>query len=186
MEELILISYLNDFIFCPASIYFHKLYGNMEKSLYNTEFQINGLNAHKAIDKRTYSSKKSVLQSIDVYSEEFGILGKIDVFDVEKGELTERKNVINKIYDGYVFQLYAQYYCLVEMGYKVNKIRFHSIKDNKNYNIKLPLEDSEMDSKFRNLIKDIRSFDIEKFIQINNEKCLKCIYEPSCDRSLIC
>ena len=28
MEDLIIISNLNDFIFCPASIYFHKLYGS--------------------------------------------------------------------------------------------------------------------------------------------------------------
>lgn len=27
MEEIILISWLNDFIFCPVSIYFHNLYG---------------------------------------------------------------------------------------------------------------------------------------------------------------
>ena len=30
MEDLILISNLNDFIFCPVSIYFHKLYGNQD------------------------------------------------------------------------------------------------------------------------------------------------------------
>ena len=28
MDDIILISNLNDFIFCPVSIYFHKLYGN--------------------------------------------------------------------------------------------------------------------------------------------------------------
>ena len=43
------------------------------------------------------------------------------------------------IYDGYVFQLYGQYFSLIEMGYQVKKIRFHSMDDNKiskieNYN----------------------------------------------------
>ena len=62
MEEIILISYLNDFIFCPLSIYFHKLYGEIDKTLYQTTFQINGTNAHKAIDNRTYSAKSNILQ----------------------------------------------------------------------------------------------------------------------------
>ena len=53
MEETILISYLNDFIFCPISIYFHKLYGKLNKTLYQSEDQINGTNAHKAIDNKT-------------------------------------------------------------------------------------------------------------------------------------
>lgn len=122
MEESILISYLNDFIFCPASIYFHNLYGSMDKSLYNRDYQVNGLNAHKAIDTRTYSSKLSVLQGIDVYCEEFKIIGKIDVYDIEKGLLVERKNKVDVIYDGYVFQVYAQYYALKELGYNVKKL----------------------------------------------------------------
>ena len=99
MEETILISYLNDFIFCPISIYFHKLYGNVEKELYQREYQINGTNAHKTIDNHTYSSKKSILQGIDVYTEKYDILGKIDIFDIDTGILTERKNKIKTIYD---------------------------------------------------------------------------------------
>lgn len=122
MEEIILISYLNDFIFCPVSIYFHKLYGNMEKNLYQRDYQINGTDAHKSIDTHTYSTRKDVLQGIDVYTEEYGIIGKIDVFDVKNCTLTERKNKIIEIYDGYVFQLYAQYFALKEMGYKVKMI----------------------------------------------------------------
>lgn len=186
MEEIILISYLNDFIFCPASIYFHKLYGNMDKSLYNTEYQVNGLNAHKTIDNKKYSSKINILQGIDVYCEEFKILGKIDIFDIDKGLLVERKNKVSEIYDGYVFQVFAQYYALSEMGYNVKKIKIHSMQDNKNYNIRIPLEDIEMDYKFKNLIKKINEFKLENFEQTNKKKCEKCIYEPSCDRSLLC
>ena len=186
MEETILISYLNDFIFCPISIYFHKLYGAMEKSTYQALPQTRGQNAHKTIDNKNYSDKKNILQGIDVYSSEFNIIGKIDTFDVEKGLLTERKFKIIKIYDGYVYQLYAQYYALTEMGYNVKKMRFHSIKDNKNYDIKLPYENIDTDNKFRTLIKEIHNFDIHKFQAQNIEKCKNCIYEPSCDRSLLC
>ena len=183
-ENYILISQLNDFIFCPVSIYFHTLYESLDKTLYQRAEQINGTHAHKAIDSGQYSSKKNVLQGMDVYSEKFNIRGKIDVFDADSGVLTERKNKINKIYDGYIFQLYAQYYALVEMGYCVKKIRFHSMRDNKNYNIKLPSEDTEMNQKFKNVIKSMREFNMETFQQTNVEKCKNCIYEPACDRSL--
>lgn len=112
MEETILISYLNDFIFCPISIYFHKLYGNVEKELYQSEYQINGSNAHKSIDTHTYSSKKTILQGIDVYTEKYDILGKIDIFDIETGILTERKNKVNKIYDRIHFSIICTIFCI--------------------------------------------------------------------------
>ena len=75
---------------------------------------------------------------MDVYSGEYNLCGKIDLFDVERGLLTERKNHIEKIYDGYVFQLYAQCLCLREMGYTVKSMRFYSSTDNKTYSVRLP------------------------------------------------
>lgn len=72
------------------------------------------------------------------------------------------------------------------MGYQVNKIRLHSIEDNKNYNVELPKNNLEMLEKFEKLIKNIREFNIENFEPKDKNKCEKCIYEPSCDRSLIC
>jgi len=186
LEEPIAISNLNDFIFCPVSIYFHKLYGAMEKSLYQTTYQTKGTDAHKTIDTASYSTKKNILQGISVYSDEFGLQGKIDLLDTDKKLLTERKRTVVRIYDGYVFQIYAQYYALTEMGYEVQKLRIHSITDNKNYEIKLPYEDVEMDTKFRNLINAMREFQMDTFAQSNIEKCKNCIYESSCDRSLLC
>lgn len=35
--------------FCPASTYFHKLYGGQDNLTYQTEAQMNGTNAHKVI-----------------------------------------------------------------------------------------------------------------------------------------
>lgn len=186
MEETILISYLNDFIFCPISIYFHKLYGNREKILYQREEQLDGTKAHETIDKGTYSTSLNILQGIEVYCEKYNIIGKIDMYNKSDKVLTEKKNVIEKIYDGYVFQLYAQYFALTEMGYDVKKIKLYSMKDNKSYEIKLPEDDNEMFEKFEKLIKDIREFDMHNYKQINKEKCRNCIYEPACDRSLIC
>ena len=39
-------------------------------------------------------------------------------------------------------------------------------------------------NKFEKVIRDIRTFDVNSFIQRNQEKCSRCIYEPACDRSL--
>lgn len=73
----------------------------------------------KKSDNAAYSTKVSMLQGISIYSEKYNIIGKIDIFDSEKGILTERKKKVKTIYDGYIFQLYAQYFSLREMGYVV-------------------------------------------------------------------
>lgn len=186
MEEVILISWLNDFIFCPVSIYFHNLYGNLDKTIYQSEKQLNGSYVHKIIDSAKYSSSSSILQGVDVYSTSLNIKGKIDVFNKETGILTERKKKIVTIYDGYVFQVYAQCYALEDMGYNVSKIRLHSIDDNKTYNIPLPKDDIKIRDKFISLVGAMHKFDINNFVQTNIKKCENCIYEPLCDRSLVC
>lgn len=185
MDDLISLSQLNDFIFCPISIYFHNLYGQQEKYLYQTTKQVNGTAAHSAVDHSHYSSKASILTGIGVHCEQYGLVGKIDVFDMETGILTERKKKIIKIYDGYIFQLYGQYFALKEMGYDVKAIRFHSKDDNKNYAIPLPDENEELLASFEKTINNIRTFDMNTFVQTNIEKCKNCIYEPACDRGLL-
>ena len=97
--------------------------------------------------------------------------------------LTIKKH-IKEIYDGYIFQLYAQYYCMKEMGYEISKLELRSVDDNKKYNVKLPEEDLEMNTKFENTINEIRKFDLEGYQQTNTLKCGNCIYEDACDRSL--
>lgn len=70
--------------------------------------------------------------AIDVYSEKYGVIGKIDMYDENKKLLVERKKHVNKIYDGYVFQLYAQYFAMLEMGYTISSLEIRSLDDNKN------------------------------------------------------
>jgi CRISPR-associated exonuclease Cas4 len=96
----------------------------------------------------------------------------------------ERKKHVSRIYDGYVFQLYGQYYSMIDMGYAVDSLRIHSIDDNKNYNIDLPENDKDMKNRFEQLISDMRAFDMDKFVQENSQKCANCIYEDACDRSV--
>lgn len=184
MENPIIISNINDFIFCPISIYYHQLYADIDKMIYTGEKQLNGSHAHEKVDTAGYSTSKHILQGIDVYCDEFGIVGKIDLFDSKNGVLTERKNQIKTIYDGYVFQVYAQCLSLREMGYSVTKIRLYSFLDNQNYPIPLPEEDPGMFDKFRKTIWMMKTTDVSNFMPDNPEKCKNCIYSPFCDRSL--
>ena len=75
-EQPILITQLNDFIFCPVSIYFHSLDEDTDKILYQDSVQLNGSAAHKKSDPAEYSTKKNILQGISVYSEKYNLIGK--------------------------------------------------------------------------------------------------------------
>ena len=186
MDDAIPISYLNDFVFCPASIYFHQLYGSMDTMLFQDTDQINGTFVHEAIEEIRYSSKIDILQAISVYSSKYNIIGKIDIFEIDTGRLTERKRKIKNVYDGYVYQLYAQFFALAEMGYTVNSMRFYSSETNKVFPIKMPYEDHELFEKFEETVKAIQEFKLDNFKQNNKDKCAHCIYEPACDRSMLC
>ena len=100
-EQPLAISQLNDFIFCPASIFFHSL-ETEENIMVQDSFQLNGTNTHKHSDSATYSTEKSVLQGVSVYCEKYNLIGKIDVFDEKTGVLTERKKKIKTVYGGYI------------------------------------------------------------------------------------
>lgn len=184
MELYLKISNLNDFIFCPLSIYYHQLYGELSERMYYGQAQLDGKAAHSAVDEKRYSTHKNILQSLDVYSDEYKLSGKIDIFDIEKGLLTERKKHIETIYDGYVFQLYAQCICLREMGYKVKQLRFYSSDDNKIYHVKLPEEDSEMFENFKATNEAMQTFDVSSYQPKSEDKCRNCIYNDFCDRPL--
>ena len=185
MEEPIAITKLNDFIFCPASIYFHGLFGDLQQVMYQTEKQIDGKAAHMSIDTGGYSTSRNILQGISVYSEQFGLYGKIDLYDCVTEALTERKKKIIKIYDGYIYQLFGQYFAMTEMGYPVKNLYLYSLDDNKKYSIDLPAPDNPYFIGFSELLNDIQNFRLDDFIQDNAEKCKNCIYSNLCDRTLI-
>lgn len=183
MESYILLSELNDFIFCPRSIYWHHIYGRYTTSAYHTTSQILGNIAHKSIDNRTYSSRKTVLQGMSIYSDTLKIAGKIDIYDTKTGILTERKRKIKKIYDGYLLQLYWQYICLSEMWYIVTGIRFHSTSDNATYPLALP--NHQDIQTFKLVINRFHQFRLDNKMKSNRKKCERCIYAWLCDKSLI-
>lgn len=181
MESILTITQLNDFIFCPRSLYYNGIFrNNTDTEFYHKTPQEIGLIAHEAIDKETYSTKKDVLMGTTVFCEKYQLLGKIDVFDISTGILTERKYSITAIYDGFKYQLYSQYFALIEMGYTVKELRLFSKKDNKVYPIPIPNE--EEISKFEMLLKRMREWRPEQeFKDPNINKCKNCIYNTLCD-----
>lgn len=181
MESYMPISYLNDFIFCPRSIYFHQCFGRTHKRLYHSTDQTDGLNAHKTIDGKSYTTSQTILQGIEVYCEKYNLAGKIDIYDSKKKILTERKKKIKIIYDGYVFQIFAQYFCLIEMGYVINTLRLYSMDDNKVYLIPKPEDDITMFKKFESLIENMALFSLDNKFETNSNKCHHCIYNTICD-----
>jgi len=178
MHSLIQITKLNDFIFCPRSLYLHSIYDNFSQKVYHRTPQSVGKLKHDNIDKEQYSTAKRYLQGLEVASEKYGLVGKIDIYDTEKMELIERKNKVKQIYDGYRYQLYTQMFCLREMGYVVKKLFIHSLSDNKRYAIALP--DKKEKEKFKKLIADIQHFNLTDFKQKNHNKCEQCVYQELC------
>jgi CRISPR-associated protein Cas4 len=180
MEPYITITTLNDFVFCPKSIYFHGLYGKYSSRIYQQSPQIIGTINHENIDQQQYSSAKRYVQSLSVYSETYGLCGKIDLYDQQTKTLIERKTKIKTIYDGYKYQLWAQYFCLTEMGYEIEQIKIHSLADNQNYH--LPIPSAADQAELVDIIAQIRAFDVTErnFLQ-NPEKCRHCIYADLCD-----
>lgn len=180
MESYLMITQINDFLFCPRSVYYSGIYRNSADSeLYHQAPQVKGSAAHKAIDAGTYSSKKNIICALSVYSERYDLMGCIDVLDTESHILTERKYSVTAVYDGFRYQLYAQYFALQEMGYYVRQMRLHSVKDNRNYEISLP-DHAEIKS-FEQTLQAIRSFDLFQPYIANPVKYRNCIYCQICD-----
>ena len=181
------ISYLNDFIFCPRSIYNHQLYSNFDETLYNDIPQKVGKNTHAALDSKTYSDRQEILQNHEVYSDKYQLFGKIDQFNTRTGVLTERKSNITTIYDGYIFQLYAQCFGLREGGFAVNKLELYDYAHNKKYPVALPEDDPCRLQAFEDLLERIDDFSLlEEGFVANPRKCARCIYRLLCDAAAVC
>lgn len=181
MNDYINISMLNDFIFCPYSIYLHNIYMETDEGLYHATPQLRGKIVHKTIDEKTASNEKNDLLSLPVYSDRFKIMGKIDVFRIDEKLLIERKYQLKQIYRGQIYQLWAQYFCLVEMGYNVKQLAFYEISTHKTIPIPLP-NDNDI-KEFSSFIETFRNFNPEKTININPNKCRHCIYCNLCDKT---
>lgn len=186
METFLPITYLNDFVFCPYSIYLHQVFDNNHEEVYSSSPQQYGKSAHSEIDsfekrKESIKAESKILKGIYVISNKLGVYGKIDTLFVNRKKLVESKFQIKTLYRGYYYQLWAQYYALIEMGFEVESILFHSIKEKQDYVIPLPNEKDELE--LRNHIRKIAHFDFESEIIVNPVKCSHCIYAALCDKT---
>lgn len=182
MQDYILISTLNDFIFCPYSIYLHNVYIGGDEELVQATPQTQGKAAHTAIDEKKYSSRKDEITGLSVYSNELGIMGKIDLFKAKEKRLIERKYQLNTIYQGQIYQLWAQYFCMTEMGYTIENLAFYAISTNKTFPVALPGEEGKKE--LQTFIRKFKAYDPADPLQTNMNKCVHCIYSNLCDKTI--
>ena len=181
MDNYITISTLNDFVFCPYSIYLHNVYMAADEELFHAAPQTRGKASHQAIDEKSYSTKQDVIVGLPVYSTELGVAGKIDIYKSDEKSLIERKHLLSNIYKGQIYQLWAQYFCMSEMGYSIEKLSFYSISTNKTYPVNIPSEDDKRE--LVDFIACLRNFDLESEIPVNVNKCRHCVYCNLCDKT---
>lgn len=151
------------------SLYLHSIYENFDEKTYHQTPQVVGKLNHQPIDQGVYSTSKKYLQGIPVFSERYNIAGKIDVYDQNTKTLIERKTKIKKIYQGHIYQMYAQFFCLEEMGYPIKKMLIHSLQDNKRYEV--PLPEHEDRKKFEETLNQIKTFRMDSYA---NHRCARC------------
>lgn len=169
MDSSIAISTINDFLYCPKSLYLHSIYNSFETIVYHDTPQVLGTITHENIENGKYTTSKYIFQGIPVFSERLGVKGKVDLYDSKKHWLIERKYRVKQIYLGFKYQLYAQMYCLFEEGYSIEKLFIQSLSDNKRYEISLPNEEERQ--AFESIIEQMRLF-TSKDLQVHI--CIHC------------
>lgn len=180
MEQFLAITTLNDFIFCPYSIYLHQIYEKTDEDVYHSEYQSKGKRLHDFID---HNEDVESWKHAYVYSEKLGIYGKIDDYNPITKELIEYKSTVAIAFKGYYYQLWAQYLCLTEMKIEVKKLFFYDFKQKQK--IKVPLPVQEQINELKSHIKAVQQFDFHSGIITNPNKCNHCIYNNLCEKSLI-
>lgn len=182
MDDWIAISNLNDFVFCPYSIYLHNIYYDTDVGEYQALPQTQGKLAHSVVDAASEKSHGADRFGIAVSSERFHIYGKIDVFRACDKTLIERKYQLKKIFRGQIYQLWAQYYCMTEMGYDVQRLAFYEISTKKTISLDIPSA-QDLDE-FMSLLDSFREFDPCSGFTIIHSKCEHCIYSNMCDKAI--
>ena len=182
--DYIHISTLNDFIFCPYSIYLHNVYMESDEMIFHAEPQTRGRISHEAIDRKTYSNRTNDILSLPVYSETYGLMGKIDLYKRKEHLLIERKYQLKHIFQGQIYQLWAQMFCMQEMGYTVERLAFYEMSSNKMTPVTLPTEVEK--KSFALFLQKFRTFNPASTpFPINPNKCRHCIYCNLCEKTTL-
>ena len=90
---------------------------------------------------------------------------------------------LKQIFQGQIYQLWAQMLCLREMGYEVESLSFYEISTNKTIPVTMPTEPDIL--RFSTFIERFRAFDPAKTpFSINPNKCRHCVYCNFCDKTI--
>ena len=147
--------------------------------VYTAVPQVRGCNAHKEVDNRTFSVDKDDVQNLKVWSETLELVGVIDLYRKAERHLVEFKyRVAETLFLGQKVQLWAQYYCLSEMEYVVEKISVYETSTGKYHDVPLPGDEDK--NVLQDLISRFRNFDLAQPYDINPKKCTHCIYCNLC------
>lgn len=174
------VSYLNDFIFCPYSVYLHQIYDKNNETIYSAKPQKTGKYAHDK-EELINVSDTNIIKNKWIVSLKLGVYGKIDRYCIFDKTLIEGKYDVKKIYRGYFYQIWCYYFGMTEMGYTIHKLYIESLKDRDLYPIALPGIDEF--NELQSHIKKIAWYDFEQDITPNIEKCIRCIYASLCDKT---
>lgn len=153
-----------------------------DEGLYKALPQVRGTIAHETVDKHTYSSLKTVITSMTVYSPTLRLIGKIDLYKQNSKTLIERKYQFKNPYEGQIYQLWAQYFCMIEMGYEVEHLVFHATASNRTVPIILPHETERKE--LESLVSKIRNYEIGETAAVSRSRCQHCIYCNMCDKTI--
>lgn len=178
MENFLTITTLNDFVFCPYSIYLHEVYNPNKEEVYHGKDQSKGKRLHYFIEN---NQEVKDFKHAYVISTDLKIYGKIDDYNCLQKELIEYKSKASTVYKGYYYQIWAQYYCLKEMGIQVNKLAFYDFS--KGSKISLPLPTHYNLLELKNHIIKVQNFDFTSEIKINPNKCNRCVYKNLCEKN---
>lgn len=154
-----------------------------DEELVHATPQTQGKASHNTIDEKHYSTRKDELTGISVYSNELGLSGKIDIYKGKDKLLIERKHQLKTIYQGQIYQLWAQYFCMTEMGYEVDKLAFYAISTNQTFPVQLPEVEGKLE--LISFIENFKNYDPSAQIELNTNKCTHCIYCNLCDKTAV-
>lgn len=152
-----------------------------DEELFHATPQVRGKLEHESVDKKTASTRKNDLMNLPVFSEKYGLVGKIDIYKGDQQHLIEKKYQLKNIYQGQIYQLWAQMFCLEEMGYSVKRLSLYETSTNKSIPIELPNENDVR--KFAEFIEKYHHYSPDEPIDVNVNKCRHCIYCSLCDKT---
>ena len=115
MKDIIAISALNQYAFCPRRCALMHVEGIWS----DNEHTAKGTILHKNADEKGYetSGAAKLLRALPLYSEKYGLSGRADIVEVRAGEIipVEYKKGKKREFDNDNIQLTAQALCLEEM-----------------------------------------------------------------------